>query len=107
MNHPQRLQFTSALNICRVLNGLWQVSGAHGGINPRQAVESMFKYVDAGLKTWDLADYQRMGDCGNEYRRSCLLPILGTNFFAGSQQKQAFPFLQCAQVTPLTKKLYV
>jgi len=28
------LQFTSDLRICRVLNGLWQVSGTHGRIDP-------------------------------------------------------------------------
>jgi len=59
MNLPEasRLQFTPELNICRVLNGMWQVSGAHGPINPRSAVQSMFQYFDAGFTTWDLADH--------------------------------------------------
>jgi len=52
-----RLQFTEDLNICRVLNGMWQMSGSHGHINPKQAVESMFQYLDAGYTTWDLADH--------------------------------------------------
>lgn len=52
-----RLQFTEDLNICRVLNGMWQMSGSHGRINPKQAVESMFQYLDAGYTTWDLADH--------------------------------------------------
>jgi aryl-alcohol dehydrogenase-like predicted oxidoreductase len=52
-----RLQFTEDLNICRVLNGMWQMSGSHGNINPKQAVESMFQYLDAGYTTWDLADH--------------------------------------------------
>jgi aryl-alcohol dehydrogenase-like predicted oxidoreductase len=52
-----RYQFTPDLEICRVLNGLWQVSGAHGRIDPRRAVEEMFTYHDAGFTTWDLADH--------------------------------------------------
>mmetsp|Transcript_14627 Transcript_14627/g.23178 ORF Transcript_14627/g.23178 Transcript_14627/m.23178 type:complete len:432 (-) Transcript_14627:123-1418(-) len=45
-----------ALKIRSVVNGLWQVSGAHGRIDGPKAVEEMFKYVDAGLTTWDAAD---------------------------------------------------
>ncbi len=52
-----RDQFTSDLTICRVLNGLWQVSGAHGRIDRRRAIEQMFAYHDAGFTTWDLADH--------------------------------------------------
>jgi aryl-alcohol dehydrogenase-like predicted oxidoreductase len=51
------LQFTPHLRICRVLNGLWQVSGAHGRINPARAIPDMFRYHDAGFTTWDLADH--------------------------------------------------
>ena len=50
-------QFTADLRICRILNGMWQVSGAHGPIDPKAAIESMFTYVDAGFTTWDLADH--------------------------------------------------
>ncbi|MBN3881303.1 MULTISPECIES: aldo/keto reductase [unclassified Nostoc] len=59
MNLPaaSRLQFTPDLNICRILNGMWQVSGGHGQINPQAAIETMFKYLDAGFTTWDLADH--------------------------------------------------
>ena len=52
-----RLQFTPDLNICRVLNGMWQVSGAHGRIEPNSAIASMFDYMDAGFTSWDLADH--------------------------------------------------
>ncbi len=51
-----RLQFTPDLNISRILNGMWQVSGGHGRINQNKAIETMFNYVDAGFTTWDLAD---------------------------------------------------
>ncbi len=52
-----RFQFTPDLGICRVLNGMWQVSGAHGAIDPGRAVEAMSGYHDAGFTTWDLADH--------------------------------------------------
>ena len=52
-----RFQFTPDLNICRVLNGMWQVSGAHGRIDPERAIDAMFQYHDAGFTTWDLADH--------------------------------------------------
>jgi aryl-alcohol dehydrogenase-like predicted oxidoreductase len=52
-----RFELTSDLTICRVLNGMWQVSGAHGAIEPRRAVDEMFAYHDAGFTTWDLADH--------------------------------------------------
>jgi aryl-alcohol dehydrogenase-like predicted oxidoreductase len=50
-------QSRSDLPICRILNGMWQVSGAHGAIDPSAAVDSMFAYHDAGFTTWDLADH--------------------------------------------------
>src|SRR5271169_5563216 len=65
-----RFQFTSDLNICRVLNGMWQVSGAHGRIDPEAAVEGMFDYLDAGFTTFDLADhYGPAEDLIGEFRR--------------------------------------
>jgi aryl-alcohol dehydrogenase-like predicted oxidoreductase len=48
---------TSDLKICRVLNGMWQVSGAHGKIDKSKALEAMVRYHDAGFTTWDLADH--------------------------------------------------
>jgi aryl-alcohol dehydrogenase-like predicted oxidoreductase len=72
MKLPQssRVQLTSDLNICRILNGMWQVSGAHGAIDPERAVESMFEYVDAGYTTFDLADhYGPAEDFIGEFRR--------------------------------------
>ena len=55
---PQRT-YTIApdMNICRLLNGMWQVSGAHGRIDPHAALEDMCLYHDAGYTTWDLADH--------------------------------------------------
>ncbi len=68
-----RVQFTPDLNICRILNGMWQVSGAHGRINPTAAIQSMFKYMDAGFTTWDLADhYGPAEDFIGEFRRQLI-----------------------------------
>jgi aryl-alcohol dehydrogenase-like predicted oxidoreductase len=65
-----RFEFTSDLTICRVLNGMWQVSGAHGAIDPSRAVEEMFAYHDAGFATWDLADhYGPAEDFIGDFRR--------------------------------------
>ena len=72
MNLPEssRLQFTADLNICRILNGMWQVSGAHGTIEPKSAIANMFDYMDAGFTTWDLADhYGPAEDFIGEFRR--------------------------------------
>jgi aryl-alcohol dehydrogenase-like predicted oxidoreductase len=58
------------LPICRILNGLWQVAGAHGRIAPKAALQAMFHYLDAGFTTWDLADhYGPAEDFIGEFRR--------------------------------------
>lgn len=65
-----RFPFTDDLNICRVLNGMWQVSGAHGAIDPSRAIAEMFAYHEAGFTTWDLADhYGPAEDFVGEFRR--------------------------------------
>src|SRR5437764_10100539 len=52
-----RFRFAADLEIRRVLNGMWQVSGAHGRIDPERAIDAMFRYHDAGFTSWDLADH--------------------------------------------------
>ena len=65
-----RLQLTDDLSICRVMNGMWQVSGAHGRIDAEAAVQSMFGYHQQGFTTWDLADhYGPAEDFIGEFRR--------------------------------------
>lgn len=51
--HP----LTEDITINRLLNGMWQVSGAHGRIHSGDALADMLAYHDAGLHTWDLADH--------------------------------------------------
>jgi aryl-alcohol dehydrogenase-like predicted oxidoreductase len=66
----EHYQLAPGLKICRVLNGMWQVAGAHGRINHQAAVEEMRKYHDAGFTTWDLADiYGPAEDFIGEFRR--------------------------------------
>ena len=80
-----RFQLAPDLNICRVLNGMWQVSGAHGSIDPKSAIQSMLDYVDAGFTTWDLADhYGPAEDFIGEFRRQ----------IAASRGADALPTIQ-------------
>ncbi len=66
-----RFRFTADLALCRILNGMWQVSGGHGRIDPVRAVEAMFAYHDAGFTTWDLADhYGPAEDLIGNFRRA-------------------------------------
>ena len=44
------------LEICRILNGMWQVAGGHGQIDSELAIQDMEKYQELGFTTWDLAD---------------------------------------------------
>lgn len=48
---------TDDMPICRLLNGMWQVSGTHGIVDARQAIPDMLDYHNAGFTTWDLADH--------------------------------------------------
>ncbi len=49
-------QLSDDLSICRILNGMWQVSGTHGYIEPQKAIDEMIEYHNLGFTTWDLAD---------------------------------------------------
>lgn len=96
-----RLQFTPDLNICRLLNGMWQVSGAHGRIDPKKAISTMFEYLDAGFTTWDLADhYGPAEDFIGEFRRQ----LLATRGKEALSQLQAFT-KWVPRPTKMTKKL--
>jgi len=65
-----RFSLADDLTINRILNGMWQVSGAHGSIEPSTALRAMFDYMDAGFTTWDLADhYGPAEDFIGEFRR--------------------------------------
>ena len=57
LSDSSRFDLTPEMRISRILNGMWQVSGAHGTIVPGAAVRGMGDYLDAGFITWDLADH--------------------------------------------------
>ena len=66
----ERFALAPDLTICRILNGMWQVSGAHGRIEREKALESMAAHIEAGFTTWDLADhYGPAEDFVGEFRR--------------------------------------
>ncbi|KAK3041241.1 hypothetical protein RJ639_001524 [Escallonia herrerae] len=52
-----------SVEICRVLNGMWQTSGGWGRIERDDAVEAMLRYADAGLSTFDMADHCNLRTC--------------------------------------------
>jgi len=54
--HPQKINLADDLSICRILNGMWQISGGHGQINTESAILDMLEYHKDGFTTWDLAD---------------------------------------------------
>ena len=45
-----------SLELCKVVNGMWQTSGGWGRIDRNNAVDAMLRYADAGLTTFDMAD---------------------------------------------------
>lgn len=51
-----KIALADDLSICRILNGMWQVSGGHGQIDPESAILEMLEYHKDGFTTWDLAD---------------------------------------------------
>jgi aryl-alcohol dehydrogenase-like predicted oxidoreductase len=51
-----KIALADDFHICRILNGMWQVSGGHGQINRESALFEMLEYHKAGFTTWDLAD---------------------------------------------------
>jgi len=70
MVSPEQFALAPDLTICRILNGMWQVSGAHGPIDREKALASMAAHVDAGFTTWDLADhYGPAEDLVGQFRR--------------------------------------
>jgi aryl-alcohol dehydrogenase-like predicted oxidoreductase len=70
LSASSRFQLAPDLSICRILNGMWQVSGAHGRIDRVRAIDEMFVYHDAGFTTWDLADhYGPAEDFIGDFRR--------------------------------------
>ena len=78
------------LSICRILNGMWQVSGTHGVIDPAKAIDEMIKYHNLGFTTWDLADiYGPAESFVGEFRKS-LVNLKGEDELKNSQAMTKF-----------------
>ena len=72
-NNGKYCQIAPDLEICKIVNGMWQVAGGHGQINDNLAIKDMIKYYQAGFTTWDLADiYGPAEDFIGEFRRRVL-----------------------------------
>jgi len=56
MPQSQTIQLAPDLQICRILNGMWQVAGGHGQINSDSAISEMLEHHRSGFCTWDMAD---------------------------------------------------
>ena len=56
MSKTQTAELATGLNICRIVNGMWQVAGGHGVIDPETALAEMKNFHDVGFTTWDMAD---------------------------------------------------
>jgi aryl-alcohol dehydrogenase-like predicted oxidoreductase len=70
LSASRRLSLAADLEICRLLVGMWQVSGAHGPIDRERALRAMFAHFDAGFDTFDLSDhYGPAEDFIGEFRR--------------------------------------
>lgn len=66
-------QLAPGLQICRILNGMWQVAGGHGRINHESAISEMLSYHDYGFTTWDMADiYGPAEEFFGEFRKRFL-----------------------------------
>ena len=74
MSKIETIQLAQDLSICRILNGMWQVSGGHGQINHDSAINQMLEYTENGFNTWDMADIygpaeSLYGDFRNKLRK--------------------------------------
>ena len=82
----ETINLAEDLQICRILNGMWQVSGTHGQIDKPMAIKSMIEYQNSGFTTWDLADiYGPAESYIGEFRRQ-----LNSDQIANSQALTKF-----------------
>jgi len=52
----ERTEIAPGLNVSRIWKGGWHLSGGHGDIDPKAAVEDFRAFVEAGITTLDVAD---------------------------------------------------
>jgi aryl-alcohol dehydrogenase-like predicted oxidoreductase len=56
MSKLETILLAPELQICQILNGMWQTAGGHGQIDSDSAISEMMKYHELGFTTWDMAD---------------------------------------------------
>ena len=71
----ERQEIAPGYSISRIIKGGWQLAGGHGQVTREAAIEDMFRFVDAGLTTFDCADIytgveQLIGDFLRALRKS-------------------------------------
>ncbi len=85
-----KIELADGLSICRVLNGMWQVSGSHGYIDPKKAIEEMLEYHNLGFTTWDLADIYGPAEAFVGKFRKALEKLKGKDELKNSQALTKF-----------------
>ena len=85
-----KIELADGLSICRILNGMWQVSGSHGYIDPKKAIEEMLEYHNLGFTTWDLADIYGPAEAFVGKFRKALEKLKGKDELKNSQALTKF-----------------
>jgi len=86
MSQVETSNLAPDLQICKILNGMWQVAGGHGVIDRKLAVSEMLSYHKAGFTSWDMADiYGPAEEILGEFRR-----LLGADELEQSQALTKF-----------------
>jgi len=66
-----RFDFGAGYSISRLIKGGWHLAGGHGVIEPKQAIEDMARFVEAGITTFDCADiYTGVEQLIGDFRRA-------------------------------------
>jgi aryl-alcohol dehydrogenase-like predicted oxidoreductase len=106
----EKIELASGLPICRIINGMWQVSGGHGYINPQKAVSEMMLYHDSGLTSWDMADiYGPAEEFFGKFRHGLaksgrdLNGLVGLTKFVPNLGPMSRPFVERAVKTSMLK----
>ena len=66
-----RYTLAGGYSFARIIKGGWHLAGDHGAIDPRQAIDDMARFVEAGVTTFDCADiYTGVEQLIGDFRRA-------------------------------------
>ena len=66
-----RHTLVAGYSISRLIKGGWHLAGDHGSVDPRQAIQDMVSFVEAGITTFDCADiYAGVEQLIGDFRRT-------------------------------------